>query len=503
MFSNFAGYGLNLFLSFICRVLFVHYLKEEYLGINGLFSNILSMLSLSELGIGAAIGYALYKPIAEDNKDKIASLMDYYGKAYRVIGCAVAVFGLCMMPFLDIFIKERPDIPESLHVIYLLYLFNSASTYFFSYRGTILTAYQRNYILTTINYIVVIIQNIVQVIILITTRNFILYLIAQIICQFITKVLISEKAQKDYPFINNKNKTPLTREEKKTLFTNVKALTVTKLSGLLVNNTDSIVITYFDGLITTGVASNYTLLTVTLRTMLNLVFGSTSASIGNVNAKEDNKTKYFIFKVINLLSFWLNGWAAIGIAFVSGDIIRLIFGPQFVLSQSIPVVLAVSFYVSGMHTTASTHKGTLGFFKYGQYLLLITALLNIVGDVILGKKYGLFGIYLATIIARLLTNAWYDPYVVYKYGFSTSFKQYIDSYLKQVCVIIVSAGLCYFILSIIKVNLIVKLILDIVICSIIPNGIFFLVYHNNEEYVFLWKKIKHIVAAVKQKIGRT
>ena len=168
--TGFGGYFLNTLLGYICRIVFVQCLNADYLGINGLLTNILSMLSLAELGIGGAIGYALYKPIAEKDNEKIASLMSFYGKAYRIIGGVVAFFGVLMIPFLKVIITSPPNISESIYVIYLLYLFNTASTYFFSYRSALISAAQKNYIVLGLNYIITIIQSIIQIPLLILTH---------------------------------------------------------------------------------------------------------------------------------------------------------------------------------------------------------------------------------------------------------------------------------------------------------------------------------------------
>lgn len=488
MFSNFAGYGLNLLLSFVCRMVFVRCLQQEYLGISGLFTNILSMLSLSELGIGAAIGYALYKPVAEDDREKIASLMKFYGTAYKAIGCVVAFLGLCALPFLDVIIPERPDIPDNLYVIYLLYLLQAASSYFFSYRGAILIAAQRNYVMTMISYIVVIIQNVIQIAVLLLTGNFMAYLAIQIICGFVTNILISQKAKKDYPYIAQQDTRPLSREEKWGLIKNVRALTVTKLSGLLVNSTDNIVITYFNGLVTTGAASNYTLLSGMLGTMLNMVFGSTTASVGNLLARENDDTKYHFFKSLNLMSFWLYGWAAVGIIGVAGDLVHLLFGESYILPQSIPVILAVNFYMVGMMNVAGTYRSCLGMFRYGQYALLATAAINIAGDVILGRQYGLFGIFLATAVARLLTNAWYIPYAVFKHGLKRNPVIYFMQYLKYAALLVITTVISCLLCRMVRGSLMLIIIQKIVICTVIPNGAFYLLFHRTPEFAYLKNK---------------
>lgn len=499
MFANFAGYGINMVLSFICRMVFVRCLAQEYLGVSGLFSNILSMLSLAELGIGTAIVYAMYKPIAEDDHEKLASLMKFYGTAYKVIGCTVALFGLALLPFLDLIIGEQPGIADNLHFIYLLYLFNSASSYFFSYRTTILTASQRNYVVVAINYVVVIIQNIIQIIVLLTLKNFTAYLFVQIICGLVTNILSSQKAKKDYPFIAQKEVKPLSKEEKRGLVKNVKALTVYKLSGLLVNNTDNIVITYFNGLITTGVASNYTLLSGMISSLLNMVFGSMTASVGNLNAKESDETKYRIFKALNLANFWLYAWGAVGIVVVSGDLVRLLFGESYVLPQSIPVILAINFYMVGMQTAVLNYKSTMGLFRYGQYLLLVTATINILGDIVLGSRFGLFGIFAATAVSRLFTNTWYEPYAVYKYGLHRNPIQYLWIYLKYLVILILCTGVCYFLCAMLQVSLVLRIFIKILVCSAIPNLVFLLVFGRTWEGKYLKEKAINILAVFHNK----
>lgn len=500
IFTSFAGYGLNILLSFVCRMVFVRCLAEEYLGINGLFTNIISVLSLSELGIGTAIVYALYKPIAEGDKKKIASLMRFYAIAYKAVGIFVFIAGVACLPFLGIIVRDTPDIPENLQVIYLLYLFSTASSYFFSYRSSIITASQRNYVVLGISYAVVVIQNIVQIIVLLATKNFMAYLIIQVVCTYVTNFLISMKAKKDYPYICEKNVEPLSKHERWMLIKDIKALTVSKLSGILVNNTDNIVITYFNGLVTTGAASNYTLLSSTLSTLVNQVFGSMTASIGNVNAVESNEKKFFYFKVINLMNFWLYGWGAIGIALVSSDIVALCFGNQYVLTAEIPLILAINFYMLGMQNAVWTYKTTLGLFKYGQYILLFTAALNIIGDIVLGSKFGLLGIFAATAISRALTNCWYDPYAVFKYGLHRKPIQYLVIYLKYFIIICLAGGICAIICNYIAFSPAINVICKFIICSLIPNMVFVVCLYKTKEFKYVAETVKNLILNVRNKM---
>ncbi len=184
--TGLGGYALNTVLGLVCRMVFTRTLSAEYLGVSGLFTNILSMLSLAELGIGSAIVYALYKPLAVDDKEKVASLVKFYGQCYRVIGVAVAVIGVALMPFLHLLIDE-PNIQENIYLLYGLYLFNAASTYFFSYRASLLMAAQQNYIVTGVNYIITVAQS-VQIIWLFATHHYIGYLIIQCVGAFVYNI---------------------------------------------------------------------------------------------------------------------------------------------------------------------------------------------------------------------------------------------------------------------------------------------------------------------------
>ena len=281
---------------------------------------------------------------------------------------------------------------------------------------------------------------------------------------------------------------------------NIKALTINKIAAMLVNNTDNIVITYFNGLISTGVISNYTLLTGTLGSITSQLFNGITASVGNLNAVENNKKKYNFFRILNLANFWIYGWCCIGIFLVSGEIVKICFGQKFVLDMQIPLVLAINFYLVGMNNAVLIYKNAMGLFKYGQYLLILTAMINLVLDVILGKMWGMFGIFLATIIARVLTNTWYEPYAVFKYGLEKNFKEYIKIFLEYVVVLIFTGAVCYVLCGFCKYNNIINLILKVIICSIIPNIVFYMCYGKTQEGKYLIGAIKKIITGVIKKV---
>lgn len=500
--AGMGGYVINLIMGIICRMVFTRTLTADYLGISGLFTNILTMLSLAELGIGSAIGYALYKPLANDDKPKIASLMKFYAQCYCVIGVVIAVLGVCLIPFLHLLIQEPPAIKENLYVIYLLYLFNTATTYFFSYRGALLTAAQQNYLVVGISYIVMITQSIVQIVLLLTTKNYMLYLLVLIVGGLCYNIIISNVAKKKFPYIAGANIAPLKGAEKKELISNVRALTIWKLSGLLVNQTDNMIITYFNGLITVGLSSNYTLLSGNINSLLNLVFNGITASVGNHNALETTDHKYALFKAINLANFWLFGWAAIGIFVCSTDLVHLLFGENYILPIEIPLIMAINFYMVGMQNAVWTYKNTMGLFRQGRYLLFVTAAINIIMSIWLGKLWGLFGILFATAISRVCTNTWYDPYAIHKYGFEISVIPYYFRYLFYTAIGAVTGGICYYLCLRLAFSLVVNIILKIIICSAIPNTVFLLCFSRMPEFKYLQSFVQKVILRIQSIIHR-
>lgn len=498
MVSGLGGYVVTFVLGLVCRMAFTRVFSAEYLGINGLFGNVLGMLSLAELGIGSAIIYALYAPLAKKDNAKIATFVNFYGKCYRVIAIVVLAVGLALIPFLNLIIKEKPDIEENYYVIYLIMLFNSVSGYFFAYRSSLLVAAQKNYLVTLVSNIVIIVQNFVQIGVIFIFENYIVYMLIASVCGMTTNIISSEIAKREYPCIKEKHPAPLEKEEKRSLIKNVRALTINKIGGLLVNSTDNIITTFFDGLVTTGLASNYTLLSTSINSLLNIVFNSINASVGNHNALEDKEHRLALFKSINLANFWIYGWAAIGIFVVSGDVVSVMFGAEYILPFEIPLIIAVNFYMVGMQNAVWTYYNTQGLFYHGRYVSVITAVINIAASIALGRIWGLFGILLATAISRLFTNTWYSPYAVFKYGFKMSSKPYFIRYVLYALLLAATGAGCFFICSFISFTPIVNMIVKFVICCIVPNVVFLLCFGRSKEF----ETLKGFVLAAAGKIKK-
>lgn len=491
-----GGQVLILILGFISRRVFVQVLSEEYLGVNGLFSNILNLLSLAELGVGGAIVYALYKPIAENDESQIRAYMNFYRKAYRTIAMIIGGVGLILLPFIKIIIERTGDITkihDNVYLIYLFYLFNTVITYLYSYKGSILEAKQKSYIVSLTSFVINSSQNLIQIFVLKYTRSFIAYIAIQSIATVVNNLLVSTFADKLYPNLKENSEDRLTKKQKRSIVKNVKALMIVRLSDMLVNNTDNIIISFIKNLSTTGIVSNYNMILNAMINCLRQVFNGLSGSVGNLNASKDKKRSEETFNIINFINFWLFGWAALGFVVLGNDVIELWLGRSFSIDKSVVIILAVNFYMSGMMNSINVFRNTMGLFVYGKYVLLITAAINLVLSVILGKIYGLFGVFVATAISRLLTNSWYHPYVLYKHGFNGGFRKYVFKHIIYAIVIILATSLCELLCSFInfsfrvKLNFIVLLIIKLGICVIVPNIIIFALFYRTREVAYLRK----------------
>lgn len=484
--SGFIGQLIQTAAGFANRTIFVYYLSVEYLGLNGLFASILSMLALAELGLGSAFTYSLYKPLAEGEKQTIAGILGLYRKAYHTIGITIFIIGLALMPFLNAIIGPKPEaITENIYILYLFFLFNTAATYFFSYKIALLNADQRNYI-STFNYSVFfVLQNVVQIIVLIWTRNFLYYLCAQAVFQLASNFSISIITDKYYPFLKTFRKEKIDPFIRKGIIKNAKATFLIKIGGVLVNNTDNLIINYFSGLVLVGLASNYNLLIGIATAMIVQIFNNVSSSIAQVNVRETKAKQYEVFSLINFANFWIYGWGAIAISLLMGDFIQLWIGEKFVLPFSIAVMLAVNFFMVGMQSAVWTFKSTYGFFNEGKYLVILTAILNLLFSFVLGSVYGLFGILLATALARVSTNFWYDPFVVFKKGLQKPPSTYALKLAMYVVVLLITFVTTYFALQWNMTLTWWVFIAKAFLCLLIPNLIFVVFFFKREEFKIL------------------
>ena len=289
---------LILIFRFITRTVFIYCLGEQYLGINGLFTNILTLLSLTDLGIGTALVFSLYKPIAQNDIKRQNIIIHYLKRVYIIIGLIIIAISLVLMPFLPYIIKEKVDF-INLNIVFLIYVFQTASTYlFFASNTEFLNANQKNYIVNKISNIITIISNFAQILVLIIFKDFYIYIITVVIFGIIQSGIIAYKARKMYPFLKQKPKETLTKQEKKEIFKDCGSLLIYRTNYVVLTASDNVVISKFLGLSVVGLYSNYLLIVNSIINVLSTFFNAITASIGNLHASEESDKEYFIFRLI-------------------------------------------------------------------------------------------------------------------------------------------------------------------------------------------------------------
>ncbi|MBZ9636928.1 lipopolysaccharide biosynthesis protein [Clostridium sp. FP1] len=490
---NLGSTFITYILSFVSRSIFIYTLGAQYLGVNGLFSNILMMLSLAELGIGTAINFSLYKPIAQKDNNKISTLMTFYRKAYSLIGCIVAVFGFILMFFLHYIIKDANTI-ENLRTIYLLYLFSTVSGYFLSYKTTLVSAYQKEYTLVPINVAMSAITILGQIVILMATKSFIYYLFVQIIFGFIQRIIINNVITKQYKDIDFKTKEKLPQSELNVIIKNVKAMFYHKIGDYCVNGTDNIVISTFVGIKAVGFYSNYTLLITTVNAIIMIIFNSTSASFGDLIAKEKPEKRLEKFRVLNFLGFCFFGFATICFYNLLNPFITLWIGNKYILDLSIIIPVIINYYLVGMRVSLGIVKSSGGVYAQDRFVPLIQAIVNLFFSIILVKYIGLAGVFWGTVISAFVPMI-YRPYVVYKYIFETSCKKYLIQYTQYLLVVVVNIFVTSALCKMLFLNAgWVNLIGRCFVCVVIPNLLIVVLFRKSYEF-------KQLINIVKENKG--
>ena len=491
---------ITTFLSFLNRSIFISLLGTYYLGINGVLLNVISLLSFAELGIGNAINYALYDPLAKKNYEKINVLMNFYKTAYRYIAIIVSIMGFLIFPFLKYFID---DYSSEISIIFFIFLLNNIMSYFLVYKKSILLADQKGYIINRISGIFKILLTFTQIIILIWLRNYYYYLISQLIVTFVENYYISKEADKLYPFLTMDSSKKMEEKEKKEIFLNIFSLFMYKISGVVINSTDGLVISYFIGSTILGFYSNYTLVFGTVTTFLSIIFNSLTASVGNLIVNGNQDEKYTIYKMIGLLNFLLYGTASICLLNLTELFLSIWIGDSFILSKSILIVLVINFYTAGMQNVNVIFREASGLFNISRYKPLIAAIINIISSVIFVKLIGLPGVLLGTVFSRLCTYFWHDPYIIHKYIFSKNLFSYFTDYIKYLIILL---GTNYIINTIFiginqkYFNQINLFIINTIVCILVTTIIFTLCLYRNNEFKSL---IKRFLGLIKLRIKKS
>ena len=498
------GYISNLVIllvNFIQRTVFIYVLGMTLSGVNGVYTDVLSVLSLTELGIGTALNYSLYKPVAERDYEKIKSYMRFYKRAYLTIAGVIAVLGIAISPFLKYILKNPGSLTiQELTLYYYLFLFNTVISYFVAYKYSLVNAEQKNYIQTNITTLTKIAVALAQISVLLLTRNFLFYLRAQSLVELVQKIFVTVYLNRLYPYLRDKDVAGLAAEETQVIVTKTKALICHKIGDVARLQTDKIIISSFVNVDTAAIVDNYLYITTYVGNFVNIIFDSVISGFGNVVATESREKQYSLFKVYRFFACWLYGFGAVGFfhlltPFIGGVWLH---DEAWTLPQITVLLLVTDFYFKGGRTVLLNFKIASGLFEQDRYLPLIQGAVNLVVSILLVQRIGVAGVYVGTLVSGVLANL-IRPGIIYRVCFDKKAWVYFRDSLKYIAVIL-AVGIVVLPIrhAVMKETTILTFAVMVVIITLLYNAVFLAVFHRTEEFAYLWEIVTARIPALKR-----
>ena len=487
-------YFLSILLQFINRTFFLRFLSIDYLGINGLFSNILSLLNLTELGIGSAMAFALYEPCSCENHNLIKQIMYLYKKIYIVLGIVILIVGIIITPFLDFFIDTPSQHIGNYHLYYILYVISISISYFYTYKRSLIICYQKQYISSITTFLKNLFICGFQIIMLYFTRNYVVYLVVQIIFTYLENMFISRIADKMYPFLKEKTTFP-SKEIINNIKKNVLAMSMHKIGSVIVTGTDNLIITKFVSLSATGIYSNYLIIISSVNSFLTQIFSSITASVGNLIYEKNENKIYYVFKNILFLNFLLYLITSGGMYIIFNDFITIWIGKQYTFSSCIVFFICLNLFSSGLRKTVLTFKDASGLFWNDRYKPIAEGISNIILSIPLTIYLGISGTFIGTIITNIFIASIIEGYVLYIHLFKKDIKNYFLDIFKYY----VLYFLYLFILTVFNDFINFNILLNIFIKGIFSILIFVLIilsFVTTEEYKYSKKLFKERILKI-------
>ena len=493
------GYILSivqLVLSFFSRTIFIYFLGKVYLGINGLFSNVLGVLSLSELGFATAITFALYKPLAENDTEKIKSLMRLFRNVNRVVAAVMAVLGIAVIPFLKYLVKTDQPI-DGLLIYYLIFLFNSVSSYFFSYKQALLNANQQVYIGTKINLIFTVIMTFSQCLVLFLLRGnsiaFTVYLITQTAFYFIQRFAIYRAADKLHPYLRDKEVKPLDKTERKAITSKVKAVFLGRLGNIAVSQTDSLIISSVIGVAVYGLVDTYVLLTSRILNFVGVLHSSVFGGLGNLIATEEKSRQTNVLSALNFMNFWVYGFVAIAFSVLTQPFITLWLGTGYLIDTPSLILILLNLYLAGQHGGLLSFRDAGGEFERDWATPLIQGGVNLVISIVLAYMIGLPGVYIGSVVSTIVAFG-FRIRLVYRKMLGRTIWEYLGKFFVYLVTVLVIGGGLYAlsVFVVLKEITLIRFAAMAVIVGIVPNLLFLVLYRRTGEFDFLLEKLKFL-----------
>lgn len=467
---------------FLMRTAMIYLMGVQYLGLNSLFTSILQVLNLAELGVGSAMIYSMYKPIAEDDNATICALMKLYKTYYRIIGLVIAAIGCALTPFIPKLISG--DVPDNLN-IYLLYLLNLGATvlsyWLYAYKNCILQAHQRVDIVSKVSLVTSTIQYALQLLVLWLFKDYYLYVIVLLATQALTNIATAMCADRIYPQFKPKGQ--IAAEEKKAINNRIKDLFTSKIGGIIYDSADTIVISSFLGLTALAIYQNYFYILNAITGLITVVFSACTAGIGNSIVVETKEKNYKDLNKFTFIICWGAGFCAVCLLCLYQPFMELWVGKDLMLSSSAVICFVVYFFVRQLNSLFNTYKDASGMWHEDRFRPLVAALTNLALNLILVQFIGLYGILISTVLAIVCVGM---PWLLHNLFTVIFEKKYLVGYLKNLLyycfIILISCAITYFICTKVNAGLITTLVIRGAICVVLPNLIYLFAYYKKIEF---------------------
>lgn len=488
---------ITILMPFICRTIFIKVLGAEYLGLNSLFSSILQVLSISELGIGTAIVFSMYKPIAEDDEDTLCALLNIYRKVYRIIGTIILVVGLAILPILPKLISGTYPDEVNIYVLYLIYLFNTVIGYYlFAYKQALFSAHQRNDLLSKRTTVINFCSNTVQIILLLIARNYYVYLIVLPLATITTNLANAYLANKMYPNIQCRGQ--ITDETKTSIKKRIIGLLSFKIYNVIFSSVDTIVISSFLGLTPLAIYNNYYYIQTSIIGFLTILTSSITAGIGNkmiTNSIEDN---YRDFKNFTFANGWIVSWCAVCLLCLYQHFIKIWIGDNYLFPFFTMYLMVMYFFLPRLTCMTYTYREAAGLWWEDRFRPLVATAVNLIVNIILVQIIGMDGVIISTLVCTIFINVPWGSYILFKNYFQKSVKEYFGQLLYYIVITnlagFVTLGICGILPSTGWLIIFVKML----ICCMVPNVIFFIFYRNRREFKYTKVLVERILKRLRR-----
>lgn len=479
------GFFLKIYqisIPFLMRTAMIYFMGVQYLGLNSLFASILQVLNLAELGVGNAMVYSMYKPIAEDDKITICALMRLYKTYYRVIGLVIAVAGLLLTPFIPRLING--DLPPELN-IYVLYLLNLAVTvlsyWLFAYKNSLLQAHQRIDVTSKVTLVTNTIQYGLQFIVLVTIKNYYVYVLVALGTQALTNIVTAIVATKMYPDYHPIGK--LSKNQVRNINHRIRDLFTSKLGNVIVNSADTVVISAFLGLTMLAVYQNYYFILTSIIGFITVVFQSCTAGIGNSVIVESKEKNFNDLKKFTFLIAWIAGVCTCCFLCLYQPFMEIWVGKDLMLDFGAVVCFCIYYFIYEINQLLNTYKDAAGIWHEDRFRPLVTALANLVMNLIMVQFWGIYGVLLSTVVSMLFVGMPWLLHNLFTVLFDrTQMKEYLRPLFGYTLVVVVSCIICYVVSMIVNLSAFGNLVCRAVICCILPNLLYFAAFHKTAEF---------------------